>query len=37
MARLLAGLDCDFTVGRPDELRSSLGGLAARLTAAGTS
>jgi predicted DNA-binding transcriptional regulator YafY len=37
MARLLAGLDCDFTVRRPEELRASLGELAARLTAAGAS
>ena len=37
MARLLAGLDCDFTVRRPDELRASLSELAARLAAASTS
>jgi predicted DNA-binding transcriptional regulator YafY len=31
MARLLAGLDCPFSVRRPDELRTSLAELAARL------
>lgn len=34
MASLLAGLDCAFTVRRPDELRAALGELAARLAAA---
>ena len=31
MARILAGLDCDFTVREPDELRASVQRLAARL------
>ncbi len=31
MAALLAGLDCDFTIHRPDELRDSVGALAKRL------
>jgi len=35
MASLLAGLDFDFTVRRPDELRASVGELAVRLLAAG--
>ena len=35
-ARLLAGLDCDFVVRRPDELRASISELAARLAAAGS-
>jgi predicted DNA-binding transcriptional regulator YafY len=30
-ARVLAGLDCDFTVRRPEELRASVRALAARL------
>jgi predicted DNA-binding transcriptional regulator YafY len=34
-ARLLAGLDCDFVVRRPDELRASISDLAARLAVAG--
>jgi predicted DNA-binding transcriptional regulator YafY len=34
MANLLAGLGCDFTVRRPDELRASIGDLAGRLLAA---
>jgi predicted DNA-binding transcriptional regulator YafY len=34
MASLLAGLGCDFTVRRPDELRASIGDLAGRLLAA---
>jgi predicted DNA-binding transcriptional regulator YafY len=34
MARILAGVDCDFTVLQPDELRASLGRLGARLSAA---
>jgi predicted DNA-binding transcriptional regulator YafY len=34
MASLLAGLDVDFTVRRPDELRASVGELAGRLLAA---
>ena len=34
MASLLAGLDVDFTIRRPDELRSSVGELAGRLLAA---
>jgi predicted DNA-binding transcriptional regulator YafY len=33
MASLLAGLDCDFTIHRPDELRESVGELADRLRA----
>jgi predicted DNA-binding transcriptional regulator YafY len=33
MASLLAGLDCDFTIHRPDELRDSLRALADRLQA----
>jgi predicted DNA-binding transcriptional regulator YafY len=33
MARLLAGLDCPFTVRRPDELRVSIRALASRLAA----
>ncbi len=32
MARLLAGLDCGFTVRRPDELRASIRALADRLS-----
>jgi predicted DNA-binding transcriptional regulator YafY len=32
-ARLLAGLGCDFELRRPDELRASVGALAARLAA----
>lgn len=32
MASLLAGLDCDFTVVEPDELRASVRALAGRLT-----
>lgn len=35
MARLLAGLDCAFTIRRPDELRASVRELAARLVVAG--
>ncbi|HXV58843.1 MAG TPA: YafY family protein [Gaiellaceae bacterium] len=31
MARILAGLDCDFAVRRPEELRASLRALASRL------
>jgi predicted DNA-binding transcriptional regulator YafY len=34
MASLLAGLDVDFTIRRPDELRASVGELAGRLLAA---
>jgi predicted DNA-binding transcriptional regulator YafY len=34
MASLLAGLGCDFTVRRPDELRAGIGDLADRLLAA---
>jgi predicted DNA-binding transcriptional regulator YafY len=34
MASLLAGLGCDFTVRRPDELRASIGDLVGRLLAA---
>jgi predicted DNA-binding transcriptional regulator YafY len=34
MASLLAGLGCDFTVRRPDELRAGIGDLAGRLLAA---
>jgi hypothetical protein len=34
MARLLAGLDCPFSVRRPDELRTSIAELAARLLTA---
>jgi predicted DNA-binding transcriptional regulator YafY len=33
MATVLAGLDCGFTVVRPDELRASVGALAERLAA----
>jgi predicted DNA-binding transcriptional regulator YafY len=33
MASLLAGLDCDFTIHRPDELRDSVRTLADRLQA----
>jgi predicted DNA-binding transcriptional regulator YafY len=33
MASVLAGLDCDFTIRRPDELRSSVRALAGRLAA----
>jgi predicted DNA-binding transcriptional regulator YafY len=33
-ASFLAGLGCDFTIRRPDELRASIGDLAARLLAA---
>jgi predicted DNA-binding transcriptional regulator YafY len=33
MATVLAGLDCPFTIRRPDELRASVRGLAERLTA----
>ena len=32
MAALLAGLDCDFTIVRPDELRDSVRALATRLS-----
>ena len=32
MARVLAGLDCSFTIRRPDELRASVRALADRLT-----
>jgi len=32
MARVLAGLDCGFTIDRPDELRASVRALADRLT-----
>ncbi|NUT56012.1 MAG: WYL domain-containing protein, partial [Thermoleophilia bacterium] len=31
MATVLAGLGCGFTIRRPDELRASVGALAARL------
>jgi hypothetical protein len=31
MARILAGLDCGFTIHEPDELRASVRGLADRL------
>ena len=34
MARVLAGLDCGFTIHQPDELRASVRGLADRLAAA---
>jgi predicted DNA-binding transcriptional regulator YafY len=34
LARLLAGLDCEFTVLRPDELRESVRELGERLTSA---
>jgi len=34
MASVLAGLDCGFTIRRPDELRASVRALARRLTAA---
>jgi predicted DNA-binding transcriptional regulator YafY len=34
MASVLAGLDCEFTIREPDELRSSVAVLAARLAAA---
>jgi predicted DNA-binding transcriptional regulator YafY len=34
MATVLAGLGCGFTIRRPDELRASVGALAARLSAA---
>ena len=33
MATVLAGLGCDFTICRPDELRASVRTLAERLTA----
>jgi predicted DNA-binding transcriptional regulator YafY len=33
MASLLAGLDCDFTIRRPDELRDSVRALADRVQA----
>jgi predicted DNA-binding transcriptional regulator YafY len=33
MARILAGLDCGFTIREPDELRASVRGLADRLVA----
>ena len=33
MARVLAGLDCGFTVREPEELRASIRGLADRLVA----
>lgn len=36
MARILAGLDCDFTVREPDELRASVRGLAERLASSAT-
>jgi hypothetical protein len=32
-ARKLAGLDCPFTIGRPDELRESVRELSSRLAA----
>jgi hypothetical protein len=32
-ARVLAGLDCDFAIRRPDELRGSVRALADRLAA----
>jgi predicted DNA-binding transcriptional regulator YafY len=32
MARVLAGLDCSFTIRRPDELRASVQALADRLS-----
>jgi predicted DNA-binding transcriptional regulator YafY len=35
MAALLAGLDCDFTIHRPDELRGSVRALARRLRSRG--
>lgn len=37
VAGLLASAGCDFTVRRPDELRASLSGLAARLSLAARS
>jgi predicted DNA-binding transcriptional regulator YafY len=37
MASVLAGLDCEFTIRAPEELRSSVAVLAARLTAAARS
>jgi predicted DNA-binding transcriptional regulator YafY len=37
MASVLAGLDCEFTIRAPDELRSSVAVLAARLVAAAQS
>ena len=37
MASVLAGLDCEFTIHAPDELRSSVAVLAARLAAAARS
>ena len=37
MASVLAGLDCEFTIREPDELRTSVAVLAARLTAAARS
>ena len=37
MASVLAGLDCEFTIRSPDELRSSVAVLAARLAAAARS
>jgi predicted DNA-binding transcriptional regulator YafY len=37
MASVLAGLDCEFTISAPDELRSSVAVLAARLAAAARS
>jgi predicted DNA-binding transcriptional regulator YafY len=37
MASVLAGLDCEFTIREPDELRSSVAVLAARLVAAAQS
>ena len=37
MASVLAGLDCEFTIRAPDELRSSVAVLAARLAAAARS
>ena len=35
MARVLAGLDCGFTIRGPDELRTSVRELASRLAAVG--
>ena len=37
IASVLAGLDCEFTIRAPEELRSSVAVLAARLTAAARS
>jgi hypothetical protein len=37
MATVLAGLGCEFTIRRPDELRDSVRSLGERLAAAATS